>query len=139
MIPITPSLYLNKKELKFVFIRASGPGGQNVNKVATAVQLRFDVGSSPSLLPEQKQRLTRLAGHLMNEEGILVIEARRHRNQEQNKRDATERLVRLLEKAVAEPKKRIPTRVSQATREKRMQEKRQRAENKRERKKNYPD
>lgn len=128
MIKINSHLSLDENELQFAFIRASGPGGQNVNKVATAVQLRFDVERSPSLLADQKLRLNRLAGRQMNAQGVLMIEARRYRTQEQNKRDATERLVRLIQRALQRPKKRIPTRAGRAARERRLKEKKERGE-----------
>ncbi len=112
MIEITPTLRLDEKELAFDFIRSSGPGGQNVNKVSTAVQLRFDVGASPSLLPAVKLRLSKLAGKRMTEDGILLIEAKRFRSQDKNRLDAMQRLVTLIQKAVEPPKQRKPTRPS---------------------------
>src|SRR5512147_1891813 len=99
MIEITPSLQIDERELQIDFIRASGPGGQNVNKVATAVQLRFDVRTS-SLPEESKERLIRLAGSRITSEGILMIEAKRFRTQEQNREDAFQRFVDLVRKSL---------------------------------------
>src|SRR4030066_1688989 len=97
MIEITPSLYIDEQELEFAFTRSAGPGGQNVNKVSTAVQLRFNVRNSTSLPAEVKQRLGRLAGKRMASEGILMIEARQYRSQEQNRQAALGRVVRPLQ------------------------------------------
>jgi ribosome-associated protein len=99
MIEITPSFSFDDSELIFNYVRASGPGGQNVNKVATSVQLRLDVRNSPSLPEEVKTRLTQLGGSRMTAEGILIIEARRYRTQDQNRTDAVQRLITLLHKA----------------------------------------
>lgn len=112
MIEVTSSVKIEESELQFDFIRSSGPGGQNINKVATSVQLRFDVRGSPSLPPEVKERLERLAGNRMTEEGVLIIEARRYRTQEQNRLDAVQRLIALVQKALVRPKIRRPTRPS---------------------------
>lgn len=133
MLEITPALSLEERELQFEYIRASGPGGQNVNKVATAVQLRFDVTHSPSLASDLKGRLIRLAGKRINAEGVLVIEARRFRSQEANRADALRRLMDLLQKAAAPPKQRHKTKPTAASREKRLKEKKQRGEIKRRR------
>ena len=110
MIEITPEIKINENELQLDFIRASGPGGQNVNKVASAVQLRFDVINSPSLHPMVKERLKRLAGNRVTEDGILILEAKRHRTQEQNRQDATRRLISLIQEALKEPEVRKATR-----------------------------
>lgn len=135
MIKIAPQISLDESELEFSFIRSSGPGGQNVNKVSTAVQLRFDVINSPSLLPEQKQRLIRLAGKLVTEQGVLQIEAKRCRTQEQNRSDATERLVKLIQQATKKTRKRIPTRPGKSARENRLKAKKLHSEVKKTRKK----
>jgi ribosome-associated protein len=123
MIEITPYLSLSEDEIQFDFIRASGPGGQNVNKVATSVQLRFDVRSSPSLQPDVKERLTRLAGSRMTGDGVLLIQARRYRTQDQNRLDAIQRLIVLIRKALVKPKVRKPTRPSLTARAARISEK----------------
>ena len=126
MIEITPSLSIDEREFTFEYIRASGPGGQKVNKVATAVQLRFDV--SISSLPEDvKQRLRHLAGKRVTSDGVLVIEAKRFRTQEQNRFDATERFVELVRKANVKPKARKKTKPTAASQEKRLQSKKQRS------------
>ncbi len=127
MIEITPSFSLDENELQFAFIRSSGPGGQNVNKVATAVQLRFDVARS-SLPGEVKERLRRITGNRITGDGKLLIEARRFRTQEQNREDALNRLVILLQRAFEKPKKRQKTKPTAASREKRLKEKRQKGE-----------
>jgi ribosome-associated protein len=126
MLQITSSIAIPDNELTFTFVRSSGPGGQNVNKVATAVQLRFDVLNSPSLPAEVKERLARLAGTRMTQDGVLVIEAKRYRTQEQNRADALLRLVGLLEKAAHQPRVRHATRPSLAARGKRVESKKKR-------------
>jgi ribosome-associated protein len=118
MIEITPHLAIPEEELSFTFIRASGPGGQNVNKVSTAVQLRFDARNSPSLAEEVRTRLERLAGARATREGEIVITAARFRSQERNRADAVERLAALIEKALHTPKKRKPTRPGAAAKAK---------------------
>jgi len=109
---LTSGLTIQENELIFSFVRSSGPGGQNVNKVATSAQLRFDVRNSPSLTAEMKERLARLAGNRMTNDGTLVIEAKRYRTQEHNRVDALLRLEVLLEKAAIQPKIRHATRPS---------------------------
>jgi len=127
MIEISPSLQIDERQLQIDYVRASGPGGQNVNKVATAAQLRFDVQASG--LPEDVQaRLTHLAGNRMTSEGLLLIEAKRFRTQEQNREDAIQRFVELVRKALVKPKARKKTKPTQASKEERLQEKKRRAE-----------
>jgi ribosome-associated protein len=123
---ITPSLTIPENELTFSFIRSSGPGGQNVNKVATAAQLRFDVRNSPSLTADIKERLAGLAGTRMTQDGTLVIEAKRYRTQEQNRADALMRLAVLVEKATHRPRVRHATRPSLTARIKRVETKKKR-------------
>jgi ribosome-associated protein len=139
MIEITPSLSIDEKEIQVEFIRASGPGGQNVNKVASSVQLRFDVGNSASLDPDVKERLTRLAGSRMTDEGVLIIEAKRYRTQEQNRADAVQRLINLIQKALEKPKERKATRPSRTAKAARVGDKKKRGEIKRTRRFNPED
>ncbi|MFH1479646.1 MAG: alternative ribosome rescue aminoacyl-tRNA hydrolase ArfB [Pseudomonadota bacterium] len=131
MIRITPSIAIDEREIKEVFIRASGPGGQNVNKVSTAVQLRFDARRSPSLPEDVRERLIRLGGKRVTEEGVLVIDARRFRSQDRNRQDARDRLADLLLRATRRPKTRRKTRPTKASREKRLEGKHRRAQIKR--------
>ena len=128
-----PAAPVPAEEVSFEFFRASGPGGQNVNKVSTAVRLRFDVLHSASLSGEAKARLLRLGGRKVTGEGVLVIEARRFRTQEQNRQDAEERLGRLLVQARRRPRTRKPTKPTAASRRRRLESKQRRARRKRER------
>jgi ribosome-associated protein len=127
MIEITPSLQIDERELQIDFVRASGPGGQNVNKVATAAQLRFDVHAS-SLPEDVKARLIQLAGSRITTEGVLLIEAKRFRTQEQNREDAIRRFVELVQKALVKPKARKKTKPTQSSKEERLKEKKRRGE-----------
>jgi ribosome-associated protein len=134
LIQITPAISIDESEIQERFIRGSGPGGQNVNKVATAVQLRFNVAGSPSLPRDVRERLAQLAGRRMTEEGILIIEARRFRTQEQNRQDAVDRLTRLIQKAAEKPKPRRKTRPTMASKKRRLDTKHRHSETKRMRK-----
>ncbi|HTZ36264.1 MAG TPA: alternative ribosome rescue aminoacyl-tRNA hydrolase ArfB [Stellaceae bacterium] len=127
MIAISDDLALDEREIAEVFIRASGPGGQNVNKLASAAQLRFDARRSPSLPEPVRARLMRLAGRRLTQDGVIVITAQRFRSQERNRADARERLVALIRRALAPPKARRPTRPSAAQREERLAGKARRA------------
>ena len=127
MIEITPELSLDENELAFTFIRASGPGGQNVNKVSSAVQMRFDARASPSLTNAVSIRLQKLAGARLTLDGVIVITASRFRAQERNRADAIERLTTLIAKAAIEPVKRRPTRPTKAAKERRLEGKARRA------------
>ncbi len=127
MITITSSLRLRENELEFRFVRSSGPGGQNVNKVATAVELRFDAANSPSLPEDVRARLIRLAGSRATTEGVILIDARRHRSQVLNREDAVTRLVELIRRAAERRKPRVATAPSAASQRRRMATKKVRA------------
>jgi ribosome-associated protein len=127
MIRITNSISIDERELEESFVRASGPGGQNVNKLNTAVQLRFDVRHSPSLRDDIRARLERLAGQRLTNDGVLVITAQRHRTQERNRQDALDRLVELIRRAAVAPKPRRPTKPTKGSKERRLQGKKQRS------------
>ena len=127
LIPITNSLAIDERELEENFIQASGPGGQNVNKVATAVQLRFDVRHSPALSAEVRARLWRLAGRRLTQEGVLVIVSREHRTQERNRAAARQKLIDLIREATIQPRSRKPTRPTKASKQRRLESKTRRS------------
>jgi len=131
MIHINRTITIDESEIQEYFVRTSGPGGQNVNKVATAVQLRFDVANSHSLPEEVRKRLTSLAGKRITEDGILIVDARRFRTQGRNRKDATDRLTELIRKAAQRPKIRRKTRPTLASKIRRLESKRRSAESKR--------
>jgi len=133
MIPISDDVVLDEREIQERFIRASGPGGQNTNKVASAVQLRFDVRRSPSLPEPVRQRLERLGGRRVSREGVLVLTAQRFRSQERNRDDALDRLVALVRRATTPPRARQPTHPTAAAHDRRLADKARHAWRKRER------
>jgi len=133
MIKITDSIYINESEVKESFIRSSGPGGQHVNKVATAVQLRFNAKISGNISAKDYKRLRAIAGSKLTEDGNLIIVSREHRSQSQNRRVALEKLISLLQQAAKKQKHRTPTRPSQASVEKRLRNKRLQSEKKKSR------
>src|SRR5687767_999811 len=127
MIQVTPHIAIDESELVESFVRSSGPGGQNVNKVASAVQLRFDARRSPSLPNDVAVRLIALAGKRATNDGVIVITANRHRTQEMNRKDAIDRLVELVEKATHVPKRRVATKVTRTQKKQRLERKRKRS------------
>jgi ribosome-associated protein len=127
MIRITDRISIEERELEERFVRASGPGGQNVNKLSSAVQLRFDVRRSPSLAPDVRLRLERMAGRRLTRDGVLVIMAQRHRTQERNRQDALDRLKELIQAASIAPTPRRPTRPTRGSKERRLASKKNRS------------
>ena len=127
MIPVTAKVALDEREITEFFVRASGPGGQNVNKVASAVQLRFNARRSPSLSADVRSRLERLAGSRLTRDGVIVITAQRHRAQARNREDALARLLDLIRRAAQPPLKRRATKPPAGARERRMESKKRRA------------
>jgi ribosome-associated protein len=127
MIRVTDRISIDESELVESFVRSSGPGGQNVNKLSTAVQLRFDVRGSPSLPPDVRLRLERLAGRRLTREGVLVILAQRHRTQERNRADALARLLELIGQAAVAPTPRRPTKPTRGSKERRLERKKNRS------------
>ena len=127
MLKVTEAISIHEDEVHVKFVRASGPGGQHVNKVATAAQLRFDVVGSPSLPDEVKSRLIRLAGRRVTEDGVFILDARRYRTQERNRQDAVDRLLKWIHRAATPPKPRRATRPTAASRRRRLEGKRRRS------------
>ena len=126
LIPINCHLFLDDNEIEESFVRASGPGGQNVNKVSSAVQIRFDLSGSRSLPQDVRERLARLAGRRLTGDGVIVIIAQRHRTQERNRQDALDRLIALIQRAAVAPVPRRPTKPTAGARERRLQSKKHR-------------
>jgi ribosome-associated protein len=139
MIQVTPKIALDPAELHFAYVRSSGPGGQNVNKVASAVQLRFFPLRSPNLPPAIAKRLLGIAGRRVNAAGAIIIDARRQRTQEANRREAIARLVAWIQQAATPPRKRLRTRPTAASRARRLRDKRRRSQRKEERRRRPDD
>lgn len=139
MIEVTSEISIDERGLQWEFIRASGPGGQRVNKVASAVQLRFDIVNSPALPEPVKERILRHEGKKVTQDGVLIINARKYRSQEKNRQDAIERLISIIRNAAVEPKLRRATKPSSASRMRRLDIKRRQGVKKRSRKKPSPD
>lgn len=127
LIPINRHLFLDDSEIEESFTRASGPGGQNVNKVSSAVQIRFDLSGSRSIPKDVRERLARLAGRRLTRDGVIVIIAQRYRTQERNRQDALDRLIALVRRAAEPPTPRRPTKPSRAAKERRLEAKARRA------------
>jgi ribosome-associated protein len=131
VIEVTDLISIPEDEIKLEFVQSSGPGGQNVNKLATAVQLRFDVRRSPALPDDVRRRLEHLAGKRLSDDGVLIIDAHRFRSQEKNRQDAIDRLVAMIRRASQQPRMRKRTQPSAESRQRRLEEKRRRSEIKR--------
>ena len=132
---ISPDIAIDEKDIIFEFVRSSGPGGQNVNKVSTTVQLRFDLNGASGIPADVKNRLAKVAGRKLTGDGVLIIQASRFRKREQNRQDAVERLVELLRAAAVKPKKRVKTKPTKASRERKLASKKRRGRLKQMRKK----
>jgi ribosome-associated protein len=130
MIDLAPGLTIDEKDLTWRFVRASGPGGQNVNKVSSAVEMRIDVARIVGLQPDARTRLVRLAGHRLSQDDVLIIQAQRFRSQERNRADALERLSALLQQAMVRPKTRRATRPTKGSKERRLKGKTERSRTK---------
>jgi len=137
MIRITPTITIDESEIELNFVRSAGPGGQNVNKVSTTAQLRFDVANSPSLPDAVRVRLMALAGSRLTKEGVLLLTARRYRSQERNRQEVIERLVALIAEAATPPRRQRKTKPSRKAKERRLAEKRRRSEIKKNRQWRY--